>query len=281
LNNEMLQDCTTAVEVVRSLDDAELDTGMLAMDPSVPMKAVKTPFRLSKAWFKKIAWAIVFGGLKGGLGKSTSAWLVAVEIAEMTGETVLVVCADPLSQTFSTAYRGVLVQGLQPLFHMIQWPTADGLVKGVRQEMKRVGARHVVIDSGGESPKIFEQACILVGQLADEDENVTSELIIPTAPTVPELWRLQATIDAAARVESLSGYPPAINMLIVKAAHNSRDAWETRKHFAEKGWPTLRTQVPQHAFYARALQTIPQDGGWYGSVLCEIAIHRLAERNAA
>lgn len=279
MTNELVQECTNSVETSDLL--AALDGVELATDATIPMQATRKPFRLGNKRFKELAWAIVFGGLKGGLAKSTGAWLTAIEIVERTGEAVLVVCADPLSQTFSTAYRGVLAQGLRPLFHMIQWPTSEGLVKGVTEEMKRVGARHLVIDSGGESPKIFEQACILVGQLADADENVTSELIIPTAPNVPELWRLQATIDAAARVEDLSGYPPAVNMLIVKAAHNSADAWAARQHFASKGWTTLRTQIPQHRFYARAMQTIPSDGGMYGSMLCEIALLRLLERNAA
>lgn len=234
------------------------------------------PFELPEEDFKKLAWALVFGGLKGGLAKSTSSWLTGVELARRTGDVVLVVCADPLSQTLSTAYRASQAQEYEVPFHMVQWPTPDGFVTGVRKEMQKVGARHLIVDVGGESPKILEQACILVGSLA-EDAETTSELIIPTAPNVPELWRLQSTIDAAARVESLSPEPPAVNLMLVKSPHRSADAREAREYFAQQGWPVLGTQIPDTTFYKRCMKHVPDDGGWYGSMLAEIAIERLEE----
>lgn len=233
------------------------------------------PIDIPPDQFRRIAFSIVFGGLKGGLGKSTSAWLTAIELARRTEDRVLAVCGDPGSQTLYTAYQAALVQDFDIPFHVLTWHKPDGFVNGVRSEMKRLGARHLVIDVGGENPKILEQALILAGLVADEAEKNgdigASEMVIPVAPNPPELWRLQSTFDAAARVEGLTPMPPMLNIMLVKAAVRARVARESREYFANNKWPVLRTQIPDNAFYKQCLAGVPEDGGWYGSMLCEIA----------
>lgn len=250
-------------------------------EPHIEIVPVATqPIAMPDEDLQKVAFTIVYGGLKGGLGKSTSAWLTAIELARRTGQPVAAVCADPGSQTLYTAYQSALAQGFHVPFHVIAWQKPEGFVTGVRAEMQRLGARHLIVDVGGESPKILEQALILAGIIAEEHELGSSELIVPVAPNPPELWRLQTTFDAAARVEGLTPVPPTLSTMLVKAAIRARAAQESRKIFAERGWPVLRTQIPDNGFYKQCLAGVPEDGGWYGSMLSEIA-GDLIEESAA
>lgn len=221
-----------------------------------------TQFSLSDEDFAKIDWKIVFGGLKGGVAKTTSSWLTAVEIHRRTGDKVLVVCADPLSQTLNNAYRRLLSAEIDVPFHVLTWHTDEGLPKGVLAEMKRQDCRHLVIDVGGESPKILQQACL-----------IADELIIPVSPTIPELERVHPTLVAASQVAHLNEVTPSI--LLVKSAHNSIAAAEARDWLKGKDWPVLATQIPDNKFYKECLGTLPADGGYYGSVLAEIGADKL------
>src|SRR5690348_8517562 len=96
------------------------------------------------------AWRIILGSLKGGVGKSTSAWMLAWALARRTGEPTLAVCADPKSQTLADSYRVCQGGGVKVPFYLLQWPTHEGLVDGVLAEMAKVGARNLVLDTGGE-----------------------------------------------------------------------------------------------------------------------------------
>lgn len=221
-----------------------------------------TQFNLSDEDFNKIDWKIVFGGLKGGVAKTTSAWLTAIEIHRRTGDRVLVVCADPLSQTLHNAYRRMLSEGIDVPFHVITWHTHEGLAKGVLAEMKRLDCRHLIIDVGGESPKILQAAC-----------TIADELVIPCSPTIPELERVQPTLVAASQVAHINEVTPSV--LLVKSAHNSIAAAEAREWLTGKDWPVLGTQIPENKFYKECLGYVPADGGFYGSVLAEIGADKL------
>lgn len=214
-------------------------------------------------------WLIAFGHLKGGVTKSTSAWLTACEIARRTGQRVLVVDADPLSQTLADSYKTALALDIEVPFELCEWRTDDGFVHGVRREMQRRNCPHLVVDVGGEHERLLERACV-----------VADELIIPCPPNDPDLRRIPATLSVAARIDALS--PISVNILLTKVSPNPRvqDATAAREWLTDerRGWPVLDTTIPHTVFYERTLRDFPEGtSGRYADVLAELDAIRRAE----
>lgn len=215
-------------------------------------------------------WLIGFGHLKGGVVKSTSTWLTAYEIARRTGERVLVVDADPLSQTLADSYRAAVALGVQVPFELIEWRSPDGFVDGVRAEMRRRNCPHLVVDVGGEHEALLERACMVV-----------DELVIPCPPNDPDVRRVPATLSVAARIDPLS--PVNVSILLTKVSSNPRvrDAANKRAWMTDpkRDWPVLDTEIPDTVFYRRALEDFPEDSsGKYADLLKELTGIRRAEQ---
>lgn len=215
-------------------------------------------------------WRIAYGHLKGGVTKSTSAWLTACEIARSTGQRVLVVDADPLSQTLADSYRTAIALGIEVPFEMCEWRTDDGFIHGVRREQERRGCPHLVVDVGGEHERLLKMACV-----------VADELVIPCPPNDPDLRRIPATLSVAKEIhETIS--PVNVNILLTKVSPNPRvqDAATAREWLTDerRGWPVLDTEIPAAVFYERALRDFPEtSSGRYADVLTELAEIRRGE----
>lgn len=214
-------------------------------------------------------WRIAYGHLKGGVVKSTSTWFTAYEIARRTGERVLVVDADPLSQTLADSYRAAVALGVEVPFELVEWRTPDGFVEGIRAEMKRRNCRHLVVDVGGEHETLLERACMVV-----------DELIVPCPPNDPDVRRVPATLSVAARIDPLS--PVNVSILLTKVSTNPRvkDAENKRDWMRAPGrdWPVLETMIPEGVFYRRALEDFPEDSsGKYADLLDELIEIRQSE----
>jgi cellulose biosynthesis protein BcsQ len=220
---------------------------------------------ITDAAIASIRWRIVIGHLKGGVGKSTSAWMLAIEIYLRTGRKPLVACADPLSQTVMKNYQVLLAAGVDVPFHVITWHDPNGLVKGVEQHRKNLDVDDVVIDVGGESEKILQGACIY-----------GDDLLIPTKANKTEMQRIRPTLQAAAQVEHLGEVVPSI--LFVQEPDNSRFLRIAREQFDDEGWSdfVLSTSVPTRNDYKHAMAQVPADTGRYRDVLAEIALRKLA-----
>src|SRR4051812_45955270 len=66
---------------------------------------------------------ITIGNLKGGVGKTTSAYFIACFFALVYGLRVLVIDADPLSQTGYSWFRKLIKAGIQVPFTLISFPS--------------------------------------------------------------------------------------------------------------------------------------------------------------
>lgn len=236
------------------------------------MDTLSPPGDIDTQRMKHLAWLIVFGNLKGGVAKTTGTWLMAWAIYLLTGEKVMIVDADPLSQSLASSYRKAIALGIDLPFILVEWRTPDGFVKGIQAEMKRHGVRHCVVDVGGEHEKLLEQACI-----------VGDELIIPTTPDDLDLERVPATLSVASRMSGLTDIN--VNILLAKVSTNPRNhdadeayAWLTDPD--RRGWPVLDTRIPDKVFYHRATRDFPEDAGQYMDVLKELARIRLDEQAA-
>lgn len=207
--------------------------------------------------------AVTVGALKGGVGKSTLAWILATLLAGEGGR-VLIVDADPNSQTiYSLANRYVDAGGVLP-FRVLPWATHD-LLAGVRPQLGDVD--HVVIDTGpdGRDLTLFQAAC-----------SVAPLLLMPFAPRDIELGRLPATVEAARLGSALTQRPvwPVILLTRVslqRSGEIDRALADLAASDPLKGLPVLDCQVRDLAVHTRLAGPPPvAECGDYVGVLDEL-----------
>ncbi|MEV7264003.1 ParA family protein [Micromonospora aurantiaca] len=223
---------------------------------------------------------LAIANLKGGTGKSTSAWMLLCELTRR-GHRVLGIDADPVSQTLADCYRTAIANGYPMPFEVLSWPSATGLVDGVRMAAAERRATAVVIDVGGdgggghEATAIFDQAALYA-----------EKLLIPAAPTPPDLRRVMATFLAAARVNSLSPIDPHVLLVRYKTTARSEAAgrlWlaELETPWGGVGLPVLDAGIPDAEIIPRLFGHLVDDTGRYADVVDELYPHLAAERTTA
>lgn len=209
----------------------------------------------------------MFGGLKGGVAKSTSAWKFLQALAA-AGFNPLGIDADPISQTLIDSYRTAIARGYAPPFGVTAWPQAAGMRDGVQRALTAGGHNALVFDTGGEAAGVFDAAAML-----------SDELIVSSSPTEPELRRLPATFDAARRVAEARNPDLKISVLIVKALRRSVALADAKTFLSGEGVPLLDTVIPATKPYSGTFGHI--DGpDLYADVLAEIMTGRLFEAAA-
>lgn len=172
--------------------------------------------------------AVTVGALKGGVGKSTTVWVLACLLAAEGGR-VLVVDADPNSQSLYTwACRYVDAGGRLP-FRVWPWSTHE-LLAGRRPPID--DADHLLIDTcpDGQNITLLQAAC-----------DRAPLLLMPFAPRDVELGRLPATVQAARLGSALTGRPVWPVVMLDRVTLRSAAAARARADLAAD--PVLR-QVP-------------------------------------
>lgn len=143
---------------------------------------------------RSVRLAVTVGALKGGVGKSTTVWVLACLLAAEGGR-VLVVDADTNSQSLTQWANRYIAAGGQLPFEVLPWATHD-LIVGVRRRLE--GVDHLLIDTGPDGGDLtLLQAALAVAPI----------LLVPLAPRDIELSRLWATLEAARRGAALTGQP--------------------------------------------------------------------------
>lgn len=240
---------------------------------------------------------ITVGGLKGGIGKSTTSVFLATVIARRrlkkallaafhdAGKPMEELLLMTLAQLLALADAAVLERvaaALKPLLvdadpqsqtaydwamialsrkYELPWQclpwATDDLPAKVRG-MRGI-ASDVVTDVGGETSKMFRASV-----------SVCPELIIPVRPNLIELRRIPATIEAAREVENLTGTKIYPRVLLVCVNTQAGDADVAREFLANNNVPVMKAFVRQGVLYPRAFGHVPDDLGDYDAVLDEI-----------
>lgn len=200
---------------------------------------------------------ITVGGLKGGIGKTTTAAYLATALSRH-GPT-LAVDADPQSQSLFDWYQLAVERGYELPWECHPWST-DDLARRVRGIQDRF--QHVVIDTGGETARLFRAAVAVAG-----------ELVVPVRPNLIELRRLPATFAAAAEVEHIN---PAVavypRVLLVAVNSRTEDAPAAREFLQGQTppLPMFASNVRASVEYARAFGHVPSRLLDYGPVVDEL-----------
>jgi chromosome partitioning protein len=190
--------------------------------------------------------------LKGGTGKTTAAVHLALGLAEH-GRTLLV-DADPQGSALHWSEQA----GDFPVT-VIHWPTRD-LARRVGQVAGDYA--HVVIDTPPGVDGLVRQALLC-----------TDVLLVPLAPSLLEVARLEPTFEAAAETEAI--HPVSVRLLLVRVRAGTRSARDARIALEAPppeglGMPAFKAEVHLRESYATAYGLVPPDLGEYRDVLAEL-----------
>lgn len=198
---------------------------------------------------------ITVGMLKGGVGRTTAAVHIALRVARITGERVLLVDADPANKS-SWNWSERAGEVWPELVTVVDWSDSKGLAKKVRDS----GFRHVVIDTGNEA-RLLRQAL-----------HATNVLLIPCGTTENDELRIKPTLDEAAEV--LDNLPDDQELhaavLLSKTRSSTNSRVSTREALEALGIPVLDVEVPLLERYGQALGTVPDDLGVFEAVVDEL-----------
>lgn len=200
--------------------------------------------------------SITVGLQKGGVAKSTTAIFLGLAAHRATGGRVLIVDADPRSQT-SYTWKGFAGEEWPDDVVVIPWPTLD-LDRSVRAVAKDYD--HVIIDTGGDNPEILARAL-----------RVTDTLVMPLAPNAAEYTRAAATVELAQGVAA--GWNPNLTFVVVfvrTGGGMDADVRQMRMFFDENGVPYADSRIRQRKMYSRAFGTTVPDLGEYGPLYDEL-----------
>lgn len=179
---------------------------------------------------------IVFASSKGGAGKSTSAVLLATELAE-SGATVTIIDADPNKPVSRWSRR----PGKSINLTVIDDVTEQTVIRTIDQEARR--AAFVIVDLEGTASKMVVYAM-----------SRADLVIIPTQASLLD------AVEAAAAVQEVKRQEEAFRMRIhasvlytrTSAAIRTRTLASIEEEFKENGVPVFRTRIHEREAY-RAL----------------------------
>lgn len=201
---------------------------------------------------------LVIGILKGGARKTTTAMLVAFELAKR-GKSVLVIDADIGTQGVTDWATLVYARGEELPFHVRQWAPALGLlVPFIQKAQRETGAEIVIVDIGGETPDVLTQALA-----------IADRVISPVGAEFSEMRRVPAT---AALVDGTGVRMQVLLTRVPKPAQGA--ATDARKHLVEQlRREVLVTETPMNTtIYSKIWGTIPESVGAYKQVVDELEL---------
>lgn len=196
---------------------------------------------------------VVIGNLKGGVGKTTSAFFLATFCGKVLKKRVLYIDSDPLSQTGYSWYRRLIKKNRQVPFDLVSHPSAH-LVDLI--EDSRADYDIIIVDVGGESPDIFRAV------VPEADE-----LVLCTGVAPSEVKRIPATFRAAKqavreRKEADPQWTPKasrVRVLMTRVPVTMRDGAnvsteyrEQRRDLEDAGYDVFDTYLSPWKWYREA-----------------------------
>ncbi|MCA1217400.1 ParA family protein [Streptomyces sp. 8L] len=216
------------------------------------------------------ALVIVVGMLKGGAGKTTSAWFIALYYAVVLGLPTLLLDADISSQSAYDWFKVAQADGFEiPDNLVVERFPFDDVAEYIRANRGKFGA--IVVDAGGGSARIFHEAVT--------EANL---LLVPVAPAKIELRRLVATFNEAERAAARNEQGVTAHLVIVKAddrtslPRNAKDKLlRPRKGEGlgpdrDEPFPLAETTIHSWVHYMEAFGEIPTELTEYANLMKEL-----------
>lgn len=186
---------------------------------------------------------LVIGGIKGGIGKSTTAILLAHVWAAM-GLKVLVIDADPKSGTSRKWNRRAREAGT-PLPFDVQTHPSEDLEDRIADEEWHLTYDLIIIDTGGDNDRILQAAY-----------RIADSMLFTASPSPVDLDTLADTARTAiGKAGQERDIPTAFLLTAVKSDRMAKDAKTAMRN---KGLPVLATVVKHRTAYQNAYGLVPE-----------------------
>lgn len=183
---------------------------------------------------------------KGGVGKSTLALNLAAAMA-LRDESVLLIDADPDSQTVTEWYRHRQAVGLPPVDHLtvIQQTTPDLHTKfKVTQEGKPSTFKHAVIDAPPRADAPLARSIIAACDI----------VLIPVGASLADLWAAETTVELIKQAQA-SGLKIKAAFVLSAIKHGTILARDFAEEIQNHGLPVLPAGTSYLTAYAAALSS--------------------------
>ncbi|MFK0160814.1 ParA family protein [Streptomyces sp. NPDC090493] len=221
----------------------------------------------ARAWD---AFVIVVGMLKGGTGKTTSAWFIGLYYAVVLGIPTLLLDADATSQSAYDWFKVAQAAGFEiPENLVVERYPFDDIAEYIHAKRAEFGA--IVVDAGGGSARIFHEAVT--------EANL---LLVPVAPTKIERRKLVATFDEAERAAARNTRGVTAHVVMVKAddrtslPRNAKDKLldpvkgEGIGPDRDEAFPLADTTIHSWVHYMEAFGEIPTELSEYAELMKEL-----------
>ncbi|MEU7630029.1 ParA family protein [Nocardia sp. NPDC049220] len=196
---------------------------------------------------------ITLGNLKGGVGKTTSAFFLASYFASVHEVRVLVIDADPLSQTGYSWHRRLVKGDVAVPFELIAFPSrhVDDCITDNASDFDVI-----IVDAGGESADIFKAAILQ-----------SHELILPTSVSPSEVKRVPSTFKAAEEAAAGRDCEIRVRVLMTKVPVTMKNGvnisteYRTQRRFLEDaGYDVFESYLSSWKWYREAADGEVGDG---------------------
>ncbi|MFE3855146.1 ParA family protein [Streptomyces griseorubiginosus] len=216
------------------------------------------------------AFVIVVGMLKGGTGKTTSAWFIALYYAVILGLPTLLLDADATSQSAYDWFKVAQAAGFEiPANLVVERYPFDDIAEYIRAKRAEFGA--IVVDAGGGSARIFHEAVT--------EANL---LLVPVAPTKIERRKLVATFDEAERAAARNPHDVTAHVVMVKADDRTSLPGRAKDQLLDpaqgegigpdrdEAFPLAETTIHSWVHYMEAFGEIPTELSEYANLMKEL-----------
>ncbi|MFJ1609214.1 ParA family protein [Streptomyces sp. NPDC088253] len=216
------------------------------------------------------AFVIVVGMLKGGTGKTTSAWFIALYHAVVLNIPTLLLDADATSQSAYDWYRVAQAAGYEiPANLVVERYPFDDIAEYIHTKRAEFGA--IIVDAGGGSARIFHEAVT--------EANL---LLVPVAPTKIERRKLVATFDEAERAAARNTRDVTAHVVMVKADDRTSLPSRAKERLLEpsvgegigpdrdEAFPLAETVIHSWVHYMEAFGEIPTELSEYANLMKEL-----------
>ena len=200
---------------------------------------------------------LAIGCVKGGVGKSTTAIFLAL-VYSLLGARVLVIDADPKNGASRKWYRRAKKAGTPLPFDVATHPSSD-LAEEIEENEWDQEYDLIVIDTGGESDRIWKAAATLADRL-----------LMTFSPSPADLDALPETAEAIAEAVRNSSGDKLVDILLVKVKGSSTMGRNARNELAKVGLTAMSATVPDLTYYQLAYGTCPKDPRHYRRVQHEL-----------
>ncbi|MEW1771801.1 ParA family protein [Streptomyces sp. NPDC086777] len=213
---------------------------------------------------------IVVAMLKGGTGKTTSAWFIALYYAVVLGLPTLLLDADATSQSAYDWFKVAQATGFEiPENLVVERYPFDDIAEYIHAKRAEFGA--IVVDAGGGSARIFHEAV-----------NEANLLPVPVAPTKIERRKLVATFDEAERAAARNARGVTAHVVMVKADDRTSLPGRAKDQLLEPAegegigpdrdepFPLAETTIHSWVHYMEAFGEIPTELSEYANLMKEL-----------